>query len=181
MKNRPAIYKILLIDGRCYVGSATSFDARRRRHLHDLRHNKHHSIKLQRAWNKYGEECFVFEVLEWCEKSDLVKREQFWLDTLQPVFNIELIARSSLGRKHSEETRFKLSIIAAHIQKGRKHSNESRLKRSLALRGRKPSPQCIAATVAACTGRALSPTHRANISAGLLRYNSTYGIQHSPQ
>ena len=29
-----------------------------------LKNNKHHSIKLQRAWDKYGEENFEFKIEE---------------------------------------------------------------------------------------------------------------------
>ena len=49
--------------------------------------------KLQKEWNEYGKEAFVFEVLEVLEKKDdeyfnakeeLEKLEEKWLDKLQP-------------------------------------------------------------------------------------------------
>lgn len=50
--------------GKVYVGS--SLDIYRRWYLHKsaLRHGRHHSLKLQRAWNKYGEDAFEFEIAE---------------------------------------------------------------------------------------------------------------------
>jgi group I intron endonuclease len=166
------IYKIKLFDGRCYIGSAVNFDDRKRRHLHDLRHRKHHSVKLQRAWDKYGEFNFEFEILEQCDRSELIASEQRWIDLVHPQFNVERVAGSSIGRKHSEPTRKKMAVIAAIVQKGRKHSEESKLKRSLALRGIKPSPQCHAAKMRAIVGRKLSPEHRFNIASALIKYNA---------
>lgn len=47
-----------------YVGSAVNLRMRWYNHKTSLRKNKHVNSLLQRAWNKYGEECFVFEVIE---------------------------------------------------------------------------------------------------------------------
>lgn len=59
------VYKITnLINNKIYIGSAMDFEGRKYRHLNSLKKNKHHSIKLQRAYNKYGEESFKFEILE---------------------------------------------------------------------------------------------------------------------
>ena len=71
---------------RCYVGSAVNISARWSLHKHQLANGIHHSTKLQRAWNKYGADTFVFEVLEVVtDKALLVSREQFWIDQLQAV------------------------------------------------------------------------------------------------
>lgn len=163
------IYSISLDDGRCYIGSAVDYRKRWKIHKHSLKKGNHHSAKLQHAWNKYGEDRFTFRMIENCEVDKLIDREQFWIDSLNPFFNIARIAGSSLGVKHTEETRKKLSKIAAVVQKGRKHSDESKAKRSASLKGRKPSPQCIAATVAACTGRKLTPEHKAKIASASRR------------
>ena len=52
------IYQIRCIPtGKVYVGQAQSerLQLRWDRHRSDLRKGKHHAVKLQRAWNKYGE------------------------------------------------------------------------------------------------------------------------------
>ena len=48
------------VTGKQYIGQTTNIEDRINKHLSYLRHGKHHSIKLQRAFNKYGEENFVF-------------------------------------------------------------------------------------------------------------------------
>lgn len=53
---------------------------------------------------KYGYNKFSLDILEYCEPSLLIKREQYYLDTLKPEYNILKIAGSSLGYKHSPET-----------------------------------------------------------------------------
>lgn len=48
-------------------------------------------------------------ILEYCEKSDLLAREQYNLDKLKPQYNTLKIAISSLYYKDSEETKAKIS------------------------------------------------------------------------
>jgi len=94
------IYKISsLIDNRIYVGSAVNIDKRKYVHFHTLRNNKHKNAKLQNFYNKYGENNLKFEVIEYCNKDTLIEREQHYIDTLLPVFNIAKTAGSNLGIK----------------------------------------------------------------------------------
>lgn len=107
------IYRITCTTtGKFYIGSAINLQNRRRVHFHHLRRNTHHSITLQRAWNKYGEQAFIFEVVELVLVAFLIEREQFWLDTLLPFdgngYNIDRVAGSRLGQHVSLETREKL-------------------------------------------------------------------------
>lgn len=63
----PVIYGIYNQESdKWYIGSCINFRARIRRHYYYLRVNQHHSSKLQRSWNKYGEECFQVIILEEC-------------------------------------------------------------------------------------------------------------------
>ncbi len=97
-----AIYMIRnKVNGKFYVGSTKNFTQRKSGHLLGLRKNENRSRKLQRAWNKHGEENFVFEILEEVFKiEDLIPREQFYLDSLNPAYNIRKKAESSLGIKY---------------------------------------------------------------------------------
>lgn len=107
------IYQIRnILTNDVYIGSAINFHGRKLRHWSKLRRNIHHSIILQRAWTKYGEENFVFEIIEKCviKKELLKEREQHYLDTLNPKYNILKYALSVLGFKHSEETKRQMSI-----------------------------------------------------------------------
>jgi group I intron endonuclease len=44
------------------------------------------------------------EILEYCDSEDLIKREQYYLDLLEPKYNLLTKAGSTLGYKHTEET-----------------------------------------------------------------------------
>ena len=132
------IYKIInLINGKIYVGSAVNFKNLFKLHLTRLKSNKHHSSILQNSWNKYGGENFKFEIIEECDKLDLIKREQYYIDTLKPFYNICKIAGNSLGRVVTDETREKLKKSST----GRKHSNETKEKISKSHIGIKQSQE----------------------------------------
>jgi len=79
-----------IINGHRYVGSAKSIRKRLWKHRSLLRHNKHENDHLQSAWNKYSEENFTYGILELCEETVLLDREQFYLDTLHPEYNIDI-------------------------------------------------------------------------------------------
>lgn len=75
------IYKIVNTkNGKFYIGSTTNFHKRKLQHFNSLRKNKHHSIYLQRAFNKYGEESFKFVIIKKCENTLI--EEQKILDNL---------------------------------------------------------------------------------------------------
>jgi hypothetical protein len=98
------VYQIKnLINNKCYIGSSIEIENRWRRHKKDLRKNKHHSIILQRAWNKYGESNFEFSIIEECLIEVLIIQEQYYLELYEPVYNICRIAGSCLGIKQSKE------------------------------------------------------------------------------
>lgn len=59
------IYRITnMVSDKYYIGSAESFEKRKWQHLSDLKRGAHKNPHLQAAWNCYGEEAFVFEVIE---------------------------------------------------------------------------------------------------------------------
>ena len=112
---------------RIYIGSAVNIQRRWFGHIFDLRKNKHGNSKLQRHFNKYGEQDFNFTTLEECYKESLIQREQHYIDAVNPWFNIAKIAGSSmLGRNHSEETRYKMSekLVGNSRNIGRSFSEE---------------------------------------------------------
>lgn len=68
------VYQILnIVNNKCYVGSSTNYSKRKSRHIAGLKSGRHHSIKLQRAWDKYGGDNFRFIVLEF---SDFINKEK---------------------------------------------------------------------------------------------------------
>jgi group I intron endonuclease len=103
------IYKISCRpSGKVYVGSAVNMYRRwHSRHLPQLRRNKHSNRHLQSAWNKYGESAFTCEVIEQCDTTELISREQYWMDKFDSVglcgFNIAKLAGSTIGVPQSEK------------------------------------------------------------------------------
>jgi len=82
------IYKIEnLIDGNLYYGSSKNIQKRWKTHRSQLNRGKHGNVYLQRAWTKYGNNSFIFEIVEECSLDLLLEREQYYLD-LNPKYNI---------------------------------------------------------------------------------------------
>ena len=133
-----------------YIGSAINIGRRWQNHLAALRHGRHDNEHLQRAFIKYGEVAFVFSVLEYVQEiSSLIEREQHFLDTLKPEYNMCRVAGSTLGRRLSIEARRKLSKIRMGMghtrearkkigdaNKGRHHNEETRKKMSESHKGK---------------------------------------------
>jgi group I intron endonuclease len=144
------IYKIQskIKPERIYIGSAMGIFKRWRNHLSLLKRNKHCSPKLQNHFNKYGEVDLVFSILLNCEKEDLIKIEQYFIDSYNPWFNICKIAGNQLGIKRSEEFKIHLKLINLGkivSKETRDKMSESQLKvagkRRLKMIGRKVSEE----------------------------------------
>ena len=80
------IYSITTPTGKCYIGSSVHIQCRWSEHRYGLRHKKHHSVRLQNAFNKYGD-LLKFNVLEECDRSNLNIREQYYIDNLDSQLN----------------------------------------------------------------------------------------------
>lgn len=105
------IYKIEnMLNKDFYIGSSSNLMKRYYTHLNHIRSNKELCKKLVRAVNKYGEENFIFNIIEECSVENVLIREQHYLNELNPKYNIAKIAGSNLGIKRSEETKLKKSI-----------------------------------------------------------------------
>ncbi len=95
--------------GKVYVGSSVNISKRWRHHLSDLRLEKHHALRLQRSWNKYGESAFFFEIVEnLIDPSILIKREQYWIDAYKAInpingYNVCPAAGTVRGTKRTDE------------------------------------------------------------------------------
>lgn len=136
-KGHSGIYEIHCIPtGKSYIGSAQCLRHRRTDHLHLLRHNKHHSVHLQRAWNLYGADAFEFRVLELCSIDQLMERERFYIETVRPELNIAIDPTAPMkGRKKTAES---VEKGAAKLR-GRKNTAEHNRRISEAHKGKKTS------------------------------------------
>lgn len=81
------IYKIVnKVNGKVYVGQSVNMRNRYARHLNSLRKNKHYNQYLQRSFNKYKEESFYAEVLEFCKPEELNHKERYWIKRLKSEY-----------------------------------------------------------------------------------------------
>lgn len=130
------IYKIInVINNKFYVGSAVDLKRRKTRHFSELRTGKHKNRHLQAAWEKYGEQAFVFVVVEELpDGADLLAAENVWLkehvgkdycynlgvDATAPSLGMSGELSPTWGRKRTPEE------LAAQSWKGRTHTEEAK-------------------------------------------------------
>lgn len=153
--NKSGIYKISFLDPDLfYIGSSVNIRARRKEHLAALRRGTHSNPHLQCAFFKYGEDALHFEILEYVERrEDLVIREQYYLDTLNPYYNISKTAVNAPRTvpqasripwnkgKHDHLTDEMIARLRdSHIgqpshMKGKTHTPESLARMSASLKG----------------------------------------------
>ncbi len=177
--NRGGIYKITnTTNNKTYIGSTKNFRIRKSTHFYKLRRNLHGNKHLQSSYNKHGFSNFIFEVLEIVEDlSNIIVREQYWIDTLKPEYNKRIIAQSCLGMKISESHKQALINSRKGIKMSENHkslislantgkkrteefktrmrdlklgniiSEDTKLKISIANKGRKPSINMINANI----------------------------------
>lgn len=67
---------------------------------------------IRAALLKYGYSNFSLEILEYCDPSEIVEREQYYLDLLKPEYNIIPNAADHTGHVHTPETKAKMSAAA---------------------------------------------------------------------
>lgn len=175
-RGKPGVYRLTnKKTGSFYVGSSIDLKSRFLRYynVNNLRNPKC-KMKISRAIYKYGYSNFKLEILEYCDKSNTIQREQYYLDLLKPDYNINPTAGSLLGFKHSEQTKaamrqVKLGLKFSELTKvkmrksnlerlnrlgklghfqGKYHSKESKAKIGSYNLGRKHSTETIEKMIA---------------------------------
>lgn len=163
-----------LLNGKRYVGSA--MDLRRRLLVY-------YSVKylmsdptmnIYKALLKYGYSSFSLTILEICKKEDVIQREQHYIDTLCPEYNICKTAGSTLGKTHTAETKEKIGVTksgtgegVANSMFGKIHTEEAlaRKKMAEAKLGKTHTEETKAKLRAAAKGRKFTEEHIKNLSA----------------
>ncbi len=111
------IYKITCSNnGNFYIGSSKNVCDRWLHHLSDLRLGKHHSIYLQRCYNKYGESSINFSILHRMNDYDetmLRLLEYYYIEELHPAFNSGIFPCPI--EELSEEVRTKISATTKKL------------------------------------------------------------------
>ena len=137
------IYKIEnRINGKIYIGKSFNRDLSTRiiEHNYELNHNKHHSIYLQRSWNKYGKDAFTWSTVcqYFCVTEDeLNEYEKYYIKFYKSNnkkfgYNMTIGGEGISGLIHTNESKRKMSIA----QKGKIVSEETKKKMSTSSKGK---------------------------------------------
>lgn len=121
-KGRSGVYLLInKVNNHTYVGSSTNLASRMRNYLNKafLRSKQNINIPITKALLKYEYENFSLLILEYVEPAFLTARETFYITHVIPYYNVLKEGYSSLGYKHTEETKKLLSELA----KNRVHSD----------------------------------------------------------
>lgn len=129
-KKTCAVYKIKNeINGKEYVGSTKNLEHRMSCHFSEIEGHNHGNPNIRKDSFEFPTSAFAFYMLERVYDSDmLIKREQFWINKLNPEYNYNKIAGKSLD--------------------GYIKTPEARKKHSITMTGRKQSPETVAKRVA---------------------------------
>lgn len=119
-----------------YIGKSINIKKRKREHFNRLRRNTHENSKLQRAFNKYGEVNFEFDVLvvDNFDNEELNSIEHMYIrlfDTLKNGYNLTYGGGGSVGWRASDEQKLIRSINSRGELNpfyGKKLSEEHKLK-----------------------------------------------------
>lgn len=128
-RNQGGIYCwINNINDKIYVGSSVNLTERFYKY-YSVKHLTMRNTPIHNAILKYGYSNFSLAILEYiADKGEIIGKEQYYLDLLNPNYNVLEVAGSTLGYKHTEETLkgFKERIL----------SEEARNNLSIAATGR---------------------------------------------
>lgn len=136
-KEKPicCIYKIINTqNNKYYVGSCVDAEARKKRHFTDLRAKRHHCIHLQRAFDRYGESCFVFEIVQRCSKKQRQKLEQEYLNELDnsTMYNVSSSASGGdLIKNHPNRAEIIKKTTAILVEYNKTEESRERNRRNV--------------------------------------------------
>lgn len=130
------IYKIEnKINHKIYIGQSNDIETRWTHHKWELNNHKHSNNHLQKAWDKFGEENFIFEIVELCDETIIDEKEQEYIKkfcSLSSQNGYNLDSGGNFNKHHAKETKEKIS--QKHI--GKIISKETKTKISQNRKGK---------------------------------------------
>lgn len=69
-----------IINDKIYVGSSLNLNSRKYKHFWMLKNGVHDNEYLQNSYNKYGNDSFIFEVVDICDPKNLIIKENEYID-----------------------------------------------------------------------------------------------------
>nr|YP_009261996.1 GIY-YIG endonuclease [Chrysoporthe austroafricana]YP_009262146.1 GIY-YIG endonuclease [Chrysoporthe cubensis]AMX22071.1 GIY-YIG endonuclease [Chrysoporthe austroafricana]AMX22221.1 GIY-YIG endonuclease [Chrysoporthe cubensis] len=124
-RDKSGVYCLInKVNGHTYVGSSINLASRMRNYLNKafLRSKQNFNMPITKALLKYDYSNFTLYILEYVKAESLTVRETFYITHLIPYYNVLKEGYSSLGYKHTEETKKLLSELANN----RTHSEKTK-------------------------------------------------------
>jgi group I intron endonuclease len=171
LKNKSGIYMWYNnITNEYYIGSSINLYNR----LNKYYSNYHLSFKNQIIINsllKYNHSNFSLIILELISnKKDILLREQYYLNLLIPQLNILKLAGNTLGYKHNEISKLKIS----KLKKGTILNEKTKLKISQSLKGRTLNEESKNRMILSLKGRTLDEKTKLKISKSIKGESKIY-------
>jgi len=145
-KDIGVIYKLVSPSGKCYIGQSWNY-----KHRWNCYKNNwvKHQPKLERAFNKYGSNNFLYKIICICKnQEELDKKEIYYIKKINSIKNGYNCRLGGLGGKMSEESKKKVSIgrrkwLETHPNNftGKRHTEETKNKLSRIRTGVKKPPR----------------------------------------
>nr|QDG01212.1 GIY-YIG endonuclease [Scytalidium sp.] len=92
------------INNKLYVGSGDPLYVRISDYYQPWYLESRNNLYIVRSLNKYSMNNFNLHILEYSNSENLIMCEQKWIDIINPEYNLNPIAGSSKGYKHSPES-----------------------------------------------------------------------------
>ena len=130
---KSGVYIITSIsENKHYIGQSVDWKERLFSHKSALKYNYHRNLHLQNAYNKYGKNNFIFEILEETEEKFLFSLENYWCNLLNVHnskygYNIQFTGSEGCSRM-SQETKNKIS--SQHVGKPKSTITKNRISES---------------------------------------------------
>lgn len=90
-----------ILNDRVYIGSSINIEKQFREHKKGLNTKTHSNYKLQGDWDRFGESCFEFSILEETDfklRVYLYDREQYYLNITRNKYNLQNNAKAHIKR-----------------------------------------------------------------------------------
>lgn len=119
-------------NGKKYFGQSINVEKRLTEHIRELRRNKHVNPHLQKSFNKYKEDSFLFSLLQECSINKLDKLEKFYIkkfNTIDKNYGYNKDSGGNNQRVLSEDHKKNISKGRLQLTKEQKsHYRPSKLK-----------------------------------------------------
>lgn len=155
-----------IINNKRYIGRTCNPDIRKKRHFRELEKNKHHCIFLQRAFNKYGKENFIFNIID--TRNTLKEIQELELSYINDNSNLYNVSNFSSGgdliSNHPNNDQIRKKISSSSKRRWENMSCEEKIKYCKLVTGINNPNYGNRGTLNPLYGKSLTKEHKEKIS-----------------